>query len=361
MVAREFQRSERMTELCRNKTLSVESGLFGSLRLMLGMVAMMFGMLVLVSPAVAQDQEEDQPFPLNCEDGTKLTALFTENDVTVTIADGTSIKLPFKTDDPFVLYTDGKHQLAEKGDVLEWTIGKKAPTICSPEDDDVETPFDQPVAVDNVDLPANKDNPDAKPSVNCYRFKGFMVKEVDLGEVGAEKLAVLPEDAKCVRDDSAEKKVSDPVAGYFLGAKGNLAFFQAPDGFNGGMPYIVFDTTSMKKLFEDSFEGADFEKIDEQGGKLTLDYIRTFSADCSLYLDGTACAQKIKKETGIGTTVQLPDCTEAYNAEKKRTPDYAKEIEQLPSVVSYPVTATFDGTAVTYTPRAGDTTCRVPD
>lgn len=348
-------------ELCRNRTLIADSARYAPGR-WIGRIAGSFaGALILASSATAQDQAEDQPFPLNCEDGTKLTALFAENDVTVTLADGASVKLPFKTDDPFVLYTDGKHQLAEKGDILEWTVGKKKPTICSPEEDDVATPFDQPVAVDNVELPANKGNPDARPTVNCYRFKGFMVKEVDLGEVGADKLAILPEDAKCVRDDAAEKKVSDPVAGYFLGAKGDLAFFQAPDGFNGGMPFVVIDTKTIKKLFYDSFESADFERIDQEGGRLTLDYVRTYSADCSLYLDGTACAQKIKRETGLGTTAQLPDCTEAYNAEKKRTPEYAKEIEQLPSVVSYPVTATWDGTSVAYAARAGETTCRVPD
>lgn len=319
--------------------------------------------VILAMPAMAQEQEpeENQAFPLTCEDGTKLTALFTDDDVTVTLADGAAVKLPFKTDDPFALFTDGKHQLVEKGDVLEWTVGKKAPTICSPEDGDVETPFDEPVAIDNVDLPPNKGNPDARPSVNCYRYKGFMVKEVDLGEVGAEKLAVLPEDAKCVRDDPAEKKVESPIAGYFLGVKGALAFFQAPDGSNGGLPFVVIDTKTMATLFDDSFEGADFEKIETDGGNLVIDYVRAFSADCSLYLDGQACADKIRKETGLGDIAKLPDCGASYDAEKKRTPDYAKEIEQLPSVISYPVTLTFDGTSATYAPRAGETSCRVPD
>ena len=325
-------------------------------------IAAVTGALALVpATAFAQNQEEDQPFPLNCEDGSKLTVLFSENDVSVTLANGDSVKLPFKTDDPFVLFSNGKYQLVEKGDVLEWTVGRKAPTLCSPEDGDVATPFDQPVSVDNVDLPPNKGNPDAKPAVNCYRYPGFTVKEVDLGEVGAEKLAILPENAKCERESADEKVVSDPVAGYFLGAKGSLAFFQAPDGSNGGMPFVVIDTGTMKKLFDDSFEGADFEKIDNSGGKLVLDYIRTFSADCSLFLDGKPCADKVEKETGLGTVAPLPDCSTAYDAEKKRTPDYAKEIEQLPSVISYPVTATFDGAAVSYAARAGETSCRVPD
>ena len=279
-------------QMCRNEPVLAEAGRPTWLRSVARLSIAMTAAMLFVAPALAQDQAEDQPFPLNCEDGTKLNALFTEDDVTVTLADGTSIKLPFKSDDPFVLYTDGKHQLTEKGDILEWTVGKKAPTICSPEDGDVATPFDQPAAVDNIDLPADKANPDARPAVNCYRFKGFMVKEVDLGEVGADKLAILPEDAKCAREDAAEKKITDPVAGYFLGAKGDFAFFQAPDGSNGGMPYVVIDTRTMKTLFSDSLEGADFEKIDDQGGKLVLDYVRTFSADCSLYLDGTACAER---------------------------------------------------------------------
>lgn len=317
----------------------------------------------LAMPAMAQEQEpeENQAFPLTCEDGTKLTALFSDEDVTVTLADGASLKLPFKTDDPFALFSDGKHQLVEKGDALEWTVGKKAPTLCSPEDGDVQTPFDEPVAIDNVDLPPNAGNPDARPSVNCYRYKGFMVKEVDLGEVGADKLAILPEGAKCVRDDPAEKKVDSPIAGYFLGVKGSLAFFQASDGSNGGLPYVVIDTKTMATLFDDSFEGADFERIEADGGKLVMDYVRTFSADCSLYLDGQACADKIRKETGLGDVAKLPDCAASYEAEKKRTPDYAKEIEQLPSVISYPVTLTFDGKSASYAPREGETSCRVPD
>jgi hypothetical protein len=347
--------------MCRNETNAHETTRFGSFRRLASIMAATTGLALLAMPALAQDQEEDQPFPLSCEDGTKLNAMFSENDVTITLDDGTDIKLPFKSDDPFVLYTNGKYQLAEKGDILEWTVGKKAPTICSPEDGDVATPFDQPVGVENLDLPADKANPDLQPSVNCYRFKGFMVKEVDLGEVGADKLAILPESAKCVRDDPEEKKISDPVAGYFLGTKDSFAFFQAADGANGGMPFVVFDTKTMKPLFNDSFEGADFERIENQGGKLTLDYVRTYSADCSLFLDDAACVDKVKAETGLGAAVPLPKCDVAYDEEKKRTPEYAKEIEQLPSVISYSVTATYDGKAVSYAPREGEAMCRVPE
>ena len=138
----------------------------------------------------------------------------------MTLADGSAVKLPFKSVDPFVLFSNGKYQLVEKGDVLEWTVGKKAATLCSPEDGDVATPFDQPSAVDNVDLPPNKGNPDATPSVNCYRYPGFTVKEVDLGEVGAEKLAILPESAKCERERRRREGRLGPGCGLFPGCQG---------------------------------------------------------------------------------------------------------------------------------------------
>ena len=325
---------------------------------MLGLVVGAVCGLAAASPALAQ---EDESFALSCDDGTKLTALFTEDDVTIGLADGTSAKLPFKSDDPWVLYSDGRHQLVEKGDALEWTIGRKAATLCSPDGDDMPTPFDEPVAIDNLDLPADKANPDARPVVNCYRFKGFMVKEVDLGEVGADKLAIAPENAACTHNDPADKLVSHDLAGYFLGTKGNLAFFQAADGVDGGMPFVVIDAATVKPLFDDSFDGPDFARIEVNGTDVTLDYARTYSADCSLYLDGTACADKVRQATGLGTAAPLPDCRSAYEAEKKRSPDYAAEIEQLPSVVSYEATLKYDGKTVTVTPRPGETSCRVPD
>jgi hypothetical protein len=117
----------------------------------------------------------------------------------------------------------------------------------------------------------------------------------------------------------------------------------------------------MKRLFDDSFAGDDFESLDVSGAQVKISYHRVFSADCSLYLDGVNCAQKIKAETGLGTPdAKLPDCGEAYDAEKKRTPDYAKEIEQLPSVISYEAELDYDGNKVTIKPLKGETACNVP-
>lgn len=348
-----------MTIVCRNETSSAQrpltrlSGLVAT-----GLSTLLVATVCLVTPARAQEEEL---VPLACADGTNLVALFGDKDVEITLPEGASVTLPQTATDPWKTFSNGKFQLMEKGDVLEWTVGKKAPVLCTAEDEDVPTQFDAPIGVDNTDLPPDTVNPDAKPVVNCYRFKGFMIKEVDLGEVGADKIAVLPETAACEKDSKDEKAIADDMAGYFLGTKGSLLFLQAPDGFNGGVPFVVYDTKTMKALFYDSFEGADFKAINVDGDKVTLQYRRNYTASCSLYLDGGNCPAEIRKEAGLADILKLPDCGPSYDAEKKRTPDFAKEIEKLPSVISYEAELTFDGKDTVIKPLPGDITCRPVD
>lgn len=320
----------------------------------------------LASPAFAQEEDQamdqDQAIQLSCEDGTEMNALFDETSVEITLADGQKVKLPQKDDDKGFLYTNGKFTLSGDDTNASWTAGKKAPVPCHFNDQSQPTHFDEPLTVDTAPLPKDKANPDAQPQVNCYRFAGFMVKEVDLGEKGAESLAIAAPDAACARAAGKDDKtVKDDVAGYFFGAKANLVFFQAADGFNGGLPFVAYDTKTMKRLFDDSLEGDDFDSLDVEGTTVKATYRRIYSADCSLYKDGGNCAAKIKKETGLGgADAKLPDCRAAYDAEKKRTPDYAKEIEELPSVISYSAELDYDGAVLTFKPLKGETACSVP-
>ena len=343
---------------------------FGGFALALVLAGLALVLAGLALPAFAQQQDDqamdqDQSAAMSCDDGTKLAAVFDETSVEITLADGSKIKLPQKDDAKGYLYTNGKFTLSGDDASANWTVGKKAPVACHFDDEgEPQKPshFDEPLTVDTTPLPKDKANPDMQPQVNCYRFAGFMVKEVDLGEKGAESLAITAPDAACERAAGKnDKPVKDDIAGYFFGAKGNLVFFQAEDGWNGGLPFVVYDTKTMKKLFDDSLAGDDFESLDVNGTTVKIVYHRVYSADCSLYLDGGNCADKIKKTTGLGTPdAKLPDCGEAYNAEKKRTPDYAKEIEDLPSVISYEAELDYDGKTVTIKPLKGETACNVP-
>ena len=325
-------------------------------------------MMLAATGACAQQGDEpmdDQDaVSISCQDGTELQASFNEDGVEVTLSDGSHVSLPQnRTDEQGYSYSNGKFTLSGDDRGAQWAVGKKAPVACEVKDDRAPTPFDAPITIDTDPLPADKANPDAHPQVNCYRFQGFMIKEVDLGEKGAEKLAVSPQNAACKREAAKDEKVlKDDMAGYFLGAKGNFVFFQAADGWNGGMPFVVYDVNTMKRLFDDNFEGEDFNTVETQGETLTLTFRRAYTADCSLYLDGGNCATRIKQMTGLGgKTAKIPECGPAYDAEKKRTPDYAKEIEQLPSVISYEAMLKFDGKTAMVSPLEGGTSCRVPD
>jgi hypothetical protein len=362
MVALPFRGGKGMTSMSRTGTdLRKTTGRFGLVAAAL--------LLCLAHPAFAQQQDdeamdEDESVQISCDDGTQLNALFDETSVEVTTADGVKIKLPQKDDDKEFLYTNGKFTLRGDDSNASWTVGKKTPVACHFNDQDQQQPthFDEPLTVDTTPLPKDKANPDAQPQVNCYRFASFMVKEVDLGDKGAESLAIAAPDAACQRAAGKDDKpVKDDTAGYFFGAKGNLAFFQAEDGLNGGLPFVVYDTKTMKRLFDDNLQGDDFESLDVVGTTAKITYRRVFSSDCSLYKDGGACADKIKKATGLGgVDAKLPDCGAAYDAEKKRTPDYAKEIEDLPSVISYEAELDYDGSKVSIKPLKGETACSVP-
>jgi hypothetical protein len=220
--------------------------------------------------------------------------------------------------------------------------------------------FDKPTKVDVVALPKDELNPDAKPKITCSRYPAFMVKEVDLGEVGAEKLALLAADAPCERTAERERVIADDTAGYLMGVSGGFVFFRAADGWNGGLPFVVYDAATGERRLDDSLDGDDFASIRSGKGDLTLDFRRVYTASCSLYLEGGDCAKAIAADTGLAPK-QLPDCAAAYKAEIKRNPGYASEIEKLPSVIIYPIEVTYAPGDTVRRPIDGPAVCRTPD
>lgn len=126
---------------------------------------------------------------------------------------------------------------------------------------DSAAPFDRPVKVDVVALPRDELNPDAKPKITCSRYSTFTVKEIDLGEVGAEKLVLLAADAPCERAGERERVIEDDTAGYVMGVSAGFVFFRAADGWNGGLPFVVYDSATGERLLDDSLEGESFGAI----------------------------------------------------------------------------------------------------
>lgn len=201
--------------------------------------------------------------------------------------------------------------------------------------------FDTPIKLVRLPLPADPANPQAKAQLSCFYFAHFMVKEVDLGEPGAEKLSILPIAAGakrpvCKRDNADGELVvqGEDWSGYFWGAKGGYIFFSAEDGWNGGMGFAVFDAGA-RKLFEDAAKT--WHSIQEAESGVTLRYLRVYEAPCSIKSDdGAGCWQQIQKDTGL--TAAMPDCGATYEAEQRRTPNLAQQVLNDPTVIDYEVT-----------------------
>lgn len=224
--------------------------------------------------------------------------------------------------------------------------------------------FDAPAKIEVRKLPKDTYNPQAKPKLTCTRYGAFAVKEVDRGEKGAEKLAIIPADAPCAVDTPGEIRID--MEGYFKGVIGDYIFFDASDGWDGGVPFIVFAPDG-RKLFEDSVEKGDFALASREGKTLRLQYTRVFHAPCSLYERTAECDGQVMELTGLGgegaaPATDLPDCTRIYDAQLKDTaPEYRDSLKSSPSVLVYPVELNFDGERLTIMPSGVmPAQCRVP-
>ena len=228
----------------------------------------------------------------------------------------------------------------------------------------VASSFDKPANTQVVKLPADPDNPQAKPKRTCTTYADFMVKEVDLGETGAFELSIapvhgpLPNCEKAIAHEAVIKP--DTWSGYFSGAKGEYVFFDAEDGWNNGIPFAVFDAKTSRKLFSDTRKGDTYGAVELVNGGLVLRYRRVWLAPCSLMVNTQACWKKIVASTLLADSTR-PDCSAAYHKEMERTPTFAKDIPTLPSVISYEAEARYEGGKLVVTPRPGSVECWLSD
>jgi hypothetical protein len=202
--------------------------------------------------------------------------------------------------------------------------------------------YDKPLKTVRLPLPKDPENPTARTQLTCVYYPHFMVKQIDLGEEGADQLSIVPGAAPaCQRANVANEAVikSDDWSGYLGGVKGNYVFFSSSDGWNGGMSFAMF-TSNGKKVFEDTAKG--WSAIDIASAGATLGYERVYQAKCSLANGDATCWDKIRTDTGI-TDAKAPDCMALYRAEQKRTPKEAKQVLTDPTVIDYQVTTTIIG------------------
>jgi hypothetical protein len=174
--------------------------------------------------------------------------------------------------------------------------------------------FDKPLQKKIVDLGPSRFSPRSRAKVSCYFYERFMVKEVDMGQKGADRLAIVPvargEIAKCTWAREKTEKVVNPKdwTGYFKGAKNDLVYFDADDGLNGGMGFAIYDAKAGKKVFEDiAFGPVEFL----ESNPLTLKYTRMYDGECVNPQRNADCWERIRTKIGL-TNSPVPDCQKGY-------------------------------------------------
>jgi hypothetical protein len=203
---------------------------------------------------------------------------------------------------------------------------------------------------DSFDVPLKKAVVDFGPSpysgrnkLSCFLYSTFMVKEFDSGQKGAEWLAIVPTHSRAIPECSqipttGERLIKDVRAAYFLGAKGDLVFFRDADGTNRGMPFVIYDSKTGTKIFEDSYYDAVMMGIKADSspfghmrarkgpdGQVALLYLRVAEADCDLHLERAACWRKVRQKLELKST-QIPVCS-----------DYKSVTTRWESAVAYPI------------------------
>lgn len=201
--------------------------------------------------------------------------------------------------------------------------------------DTPDATFDTPIDKKVVDFGLSSANPPGRQTMrnrlSCYFYANFMVKEHnDQGMKGAELLTITPITGQAQPACSQEIGPGETVIGkegkgwwgYYWGAKGNYVFFSAADGWDGGIPFAIYNFKTGKKVFEDSsYEGGNWNLKPEpspfnslrvtavQSQPLTLKYLRVVEAKCDLHLwKKEACWSSVRRRLGL-KDAKTPICS----------------------------------------------------
>lgn len=211
------------------------------------------------------------------------------------------------------------------------------------------------LAQDRFDLPVKKVVVNFGPSegytpaqkmrntLTCFYYRNLLVKQYDENEKGAESLSFVrfgPVQPECAKTPHPAEKVLhyEEWSGYFKGVKGDLVFFNAADGFNGGLPFAVYDSRTGKKIFEDSaYENRVRKSVPSAfnqmrvrataDGQILLTYLRVLGTECDIPNKAAECWPSLVQKLGLKSAA-VPECT---GYENLKPPNWSA------SAVAYPV------------------------
>lgn len=200
----------------------------------------------------------------------------------------------------------------------------------------------------------------ARNTLTCYWFPRIMVKEYDISEKGADWISFTRLDAnasrECTKSHTSGEKVfakgpsaqEDEWWGYFTGVKEDFVFLHAADGSDGGTRFVVYDSRTRLKVFDDAeylrgwyekkppygpFNRMRVSKI--PGGPVTLKYLRVEQADCDLRTDKASCWDHVRMQMDV-KSAKAPVCF-----------SYAHiPVGELPSMIAHPVFVSLESPPV---------------
>jgi hypothetical protein len=211
--------------------------------------------------------------------------------------------------------------------------------------------LDKPTRTEVVDLgpsPTNLPGQRLRVRLTCFFYPGFMVKEVyeEMNKGMTSEVVVpltkgtLPHCTQSSVPGEMSLGKPDWENDAFVGAKGNLLFFEWVDGNNRGRPFSILDATSGKLVYEDvaydpriwrkRLEVHPFDRlrvITAQDGSMSLKYLHVEAYDCDLNAptERSTCWEKIRVQADLKNR-QIPVCS-----------DYERIHSQYWSAVAYPV------------------------
>lgn len=223
--------------------------------------------------------------------------------------------------------------------------------------------FDAPTKTDTV-------HTDGSRVLTCWLYPGFMVKQLDAHEKGAERLSFVRYSGGAPACDRTiavgVEKVLDDWGGYYAGALGDLVVFNGDDGWNGGMGFAIYDTTTGNQVFKDARQG---DMTVKDG---TLTYKRVTVLDCNASTDKKCVAKGMKlanTKRDLGGTCKkgYTSWLSNFSAEvakfdapcdatcKKQRKTQLDSFRNAPSVIAYEVSV--DRTTFAITPKNSNLGC----
>jgi hypothetical protein len=201
--------------------------------------------------------------------------------------------------------------------------------------------FDTPIKKVTVDFGLSTE-PEKRHVLVCHYYPHLLVKEYAPYGIGTDWLSMLRSRDKlpaCKRShERGERIIKYPEwDGFFKGVKDHLVFFDAANPFNGGYSFVIYDSVTGKRLFEDTayyeHDSSRVRVFSTKAGYL-LRYLRVDNVDCNLHADARPCWKKVIAKHALKTD-KMPVCT-GY--------DYIAKLvgtDKVPSRVAYPVEVTL--------------------